>query len=44
MVLHAFESQHLRGRGRQISRFEVTLVYRSSSRTAKATYPVFLNT
>ena len=31
------ESQHLGGRGRQISQFEASLVYRVSSRTARAT-------
>jgi hypothetical protein len=30
------ESQHLRGRGRHISEFEASLVYRVSSRTARA--------
>jgi hypothetical protein len=30
-------SQHLGGRGRQISEFEASLVYRVSSRTARAT-------
>jgi hypothetical protein len=30
-------SQHLGGRGRQISEFEVSLVYKVSSRTARAT-------
>jgi hypothetical protein len=30
-------SQHLGGRGRQISEFEVSLVYRVSSRTTMAT-------
>jgi hypothetical protein len=29
-------SQHLGGRGRQISEFEASLVYRVSSRTARA--------
>jgi hypothetical protein len=32
-----FESQHLGGRGRWISEFEASLVYRVSSRTARAT-------
>jgi hypothetical protein len=32
-----FSSQHLGGRGRQISEFEASLVYKVSSRTAKAT-------
>jgi hypothetical protein len=31
------KSQHLRGRGRWISEFEASLVYRVSSRTARAT-------
>jgi hypothetical protein len=31
------ESQHLGGRGRQISEFEDSLVYRASSKTARAT-------
>jgi hypothetical protein len=31
------QSQHLGGRGRWISEFEVSLVYRVSSRTARAT-------
>jgi hypothetical protein len=31
------ETQHLGGRGRQISEFEASLVYRVSSRTARAT-------
>jgi hypothetical protein len=30
-------SQHLGGRGRWISKFEASLVYRVSSRTARAT-------
>jgi hypothetical protein len=34
---HAFKSQHLGGRGRRISEFEASLVYRVSSRTARAT-------
>jgi hypothetical protein len=34
---HAFKSQHSRGRGRQISEFKASLVYRVSSRTARAT-------
>jgi hypothetical protein len=39
MVGHTFNpTQHLGGRGRQISEFEASLVYsRVSSRTAKAT-------
>ena len=31
------KSQHLIGRGRQISEFQASLVYRVSSRTARAT-------
>jgi hypothetical protein len=31
------KSQHLGGRGRRISEFEASLVYRVSSRTARAT-------
>jgi hypothetical protein len=39
------QSQHSRGRGRQISEFKATLVYRPSSRTARATQrnPVLKN-
>jgi hypothetical protein len=39
VVAHAFNllSQHLGGRGRQISEFEASLVYRVNSRTARAT-------
>jgi hypothetical protein len=37
MVVHAFNPQHLGGRGRWISEFKASLVYRVSSRTAKAT-------
>ena len=37
MVVLAFKSQHLGGRGRQLSEFEASLVYRVSSRTARAT-------
>ena len=35
------ESQHLKGRGRWISDFEASLVYRGSSKTARVTqrYP-----
>jgi hypothetical protein len=33
-----YTSQHSGGRGRQISEFEASLVYRVSSRTAKAIY------
>ena len=37
VVAHArLESQHLGGRGRRISEFEASLVYRVSSRTARA--------
>jgi hypothetical protein len=32
-----FQSQHLGGRGRWISEFKASLVYRVSSRTARAT-------
>jgi hypothetical protein len=35
--LNSLESQHLEGRGRRISEFEASLVYKVSSRTAKAT-------
>jgi hypothetical protein len=34
VVAHAFNPKHLGGRGRQISEFEASLVYRVSSRTA----------
>jgi hypothetical protein len=37
VVAHAFESQHLGGRGRWISEFEASLVYRVSSGAARAT-------
>jgi hypothetical protein len=37
VVAHTFKSQHLEGRGRRISEFEASLVYRVSSRTARAT-------
>jgi hypothetical protein len=39
MVVHTFNPQHSGGggRGRQISEFKASLVYRVSSRTAKAT-------
>jgi hypothetical protein len=37
VVAHAFKSQHFGGRGRQISEFEASLLYRVSSRTARAT-------
>ena len=33
MVVHAFKPSTLGGRGRQISEFEASLVYRVSSRT-----------
>jgi hypothetical protein len=36
MVTHAFKFQHSGGRGRQISEFEASLVYRVSSGTARA--------
>jgi hypothetical protein len=36
MVAHAFNPRHLGGRGRRISEFEASLVYRVSSRTARA--------
>jgi hypothetical protein len=35
VVAHAFKSQHSGGRGRWISEFETSLVYRVSSRTAR---------
>jgi hypothetical protein len=37
MVAHAFKSQHSGGRGRWISEFEASMVYKVSSRTARAT-------
>jgi hypothetical protein len=37
VVVHACNSQHLRGRGRWSSDFQDRLVYRMSSRTARAT-------
>jgi hypothetical protein len=37
VVVRAFKSQHLGGRGRQISEFQASLVYKVSSRTARAT-------
>jgi hypothetical protein len=45
VVAHAFNPQHSGGRGRQISEFEASLVYRVSSRTARATQrnPVLKN-
>jgi hypothetical protein len=36
-VVYTFNSKHSRARGRQISKFEANLVYRVSSRTARAT-------
>jgi hypothetical protein len=36
VVAHAFKSQHSGGRGRWISEFEASLVYKVSSRTARA--------
>jgi hypothetical protein len=35
--VHTFNPKHLGGRGKQISEFEASLVYRVSSRTARAT-------
>jgi hypothetical protein len=43
VVAHAFTSQHLGGRARQISEFEASLVYRVSSRTARAIEEPCLN-
>lgn len=37
LVVHAFNHQHLRGRGRQIPEVQASLVYRISSRTTRAT-------
>jgi hypothetical protein len=37
VVAHAFNLKHSGGRGRRISEFEASLVYRVSSRTARAT-------
>jgi hypothetical protein len=37
VVAHAFKSQHSGGRGRQISEFEASLVYRVSSRISRVT-------
>jgi hypothetical protein len=37
MVAHAFDPSTLGGRGRRISEFEASLVYKVSSRTARAT-------
>jgi hypothetical protein len=37
VVAHAFNPSNLGGRGKQISEFEASLVYRVSSRTARAT-------
>jgi hypothetical protein len=36
VVAHAFNPQHLGGRGRQISEYKDSLVYKVSSRTARA--------
>jgi hypothetical protein len=36
VVAHAFNPQHLGGRGRRISEFEASLVYKVSPRTARA--------
>ena len=35
MAVHTFHSFHSRGRGRWISEFEASLVYKASSRTAR---------
>lgn len=35
VVVHALKSQHLEGRGRWISEFEMSLIYKESSKTAK---------
>jgi hypothetical protein len=37
VVAHTFNPEHSGGRGRRISEFEASLVYRVSSRTARAT-------
>ena len=37
MVAHAFNPQHLGGRDRRIYEFEASLVYKVSSRIARAT-------
>jgi hypothetical protein len=37
VVAHTFNSKHLGGKDRQTSEFEASLVYRVSSRTARAT-------
>jgi hypothetical protein len=37
VVAHAFNHRHLGGRGRRISEFQTSLVYRVSSRTTRAT-------
>jgi hypothetical protein len=37
VVVHTFNPQHLGGRGRLISEFKASLVYRVSSRIARAT-------
>jgi hypothetical protein len=36
VVAHAFSPSHSGGRGRQISEFEASLIYKVSSRTARA--------
>jgi hypothetical protein len=38
LVAYALQSQHSGGRGRRISDFEASLVYRVSSKTARATH------
>jgi hypothetical protein len=46
VVVHAFNpTQHLGGRGRWVSEFKVSLVYRVNSRTVRDTQrnPVFKN-
>ena len=45
VVAHAFNPSTLGGRGRQISEFKASLVYRVSSKTARATQknPVLIN-
>lgn len=37
VVAHVFNLQHLGGRDRQISAFEVSIIYRVSSRTVRVT-------
>jgi hypothetical protein len=37
LMVHTFNPKHLGGRGRQISEFQASLVYRVNSRTARAT-------